>query len=595
MDAVAEIKARLNIEDVVSEYVQLKRSGRNFKGLSPWTNEKTPSFMVSPEKQIWHDFSSGKGGDVFSFVMEMEGLDFKATLELLARKAGVELEQFRSSAGRGNAELKARLRAANDLAARFYHKQLTVNRKAWDYLTKARGFSKKTLADWRFGYAPNSERALSKFLGGKGFSEHEIKQAGLSTQRRNGVGDMFRGRIMIPLANAQGEIVGFTARLLERDAYPSTSSGSAPPKYINTPATLIYDKSRQVFGLHLAKEAIRKSGLVVVTEGNMDVIASHQAGVTNVVASAGTAMTEQHLRELKRFTGDIRLSFDADSAGLAATERMIPLAQKLGVSLKIISTGTAKDPDELINNPPAGGVKKWQAAIEQAVYATDWLIERYKEQLDLSSAQGKKQFSDTLLTTIRRLGDPVEQEHYLKQIAELTDSSLAAIKAKLTHQPSLERVVRRKTATPAPVERGTLEYQRLQDHLLAMVLAKSKLRPVLDALKPVHFTAGPARRLFEFLQKNPKFVGGKAESRPLRDIADYVKILLLQFEELYKDLDDSDLADQATSLQARLLAQYIKIEKQKLAAAMAATEDDKTLADLLKKADALNKLVNSNK
>ncbi len=583
MDAVAEVKARLNIEDVIGEYVQLKRSGSNYKGLSPWTNEKTPSFMVSPEKQIWHDFSSGKGGDVFSFVMEMEGLDFRATLEMLARKAGVELEQFRGSTNAGNAKLRSRLKEANELAAKFYHKQLTVNRAAWDYLTKERGFSKTTLTAWRLGYAPNTDQALSKFLAGRGFEPGEIKRAGLSAQRRNGPADMFRGRIIIPLASAQGEIVGFTARLLHDD--PNA------PKYINTPATLIYDKSRQVFGLHLAKEAIRKSQFVVVAEGNMDVIASHQAGVTNVVASAGTAMTEGHLRELKRFSGDVRLSFDADRAGLVATERIIPLAQKVGVNLRIIDTGSAKDPDELIK----ADVKAWQTAIDQATYAPDWLIERYKEQLDLGSASGKRQFTDTLLGTIRRLSDPVEQEHYLKRLAELTDSSLEAIKAKLSRQPELESAYggpARKIpkVSVAEVDKASAEYQKLQDHLLAMTLAQPKLRRLLDDLQPEFFADGPRHKLFDFLRARPKFSGGKAESRPLREIADYVKILALQFEELYRDLDLDDLEEQAKNLQARITSKYIKTEKQKLAAAMAETDDNDILSKLLKEADALNKL-----
>jgi len=642
MDAVAEIKARLNIEDVIGEYVVLKRSGRNFKGLSPWTNEKTPSFMVSPEKGIWHDFSSGKGGDVFSFVMELEGLDFKAALELLARKAGVELEQFRSAAG-GNSQLKGRLREANALAARFYHKQLTVNRAAWDYLTKSRGFSKKTLAVWQLGYAPNAEQALSKFLTSRGFSLDEIKRAGLSAFTRTnfsgkslgGQGgtarDFFRGRMMIPLASAQGEVIGFTARLL--------ADNPEAPKYINTPATLIYDKSRHVFGLHLAKEAIRKTGLVVVAEGNMDVIASHQAGVANVVASAGTAMTEQHLRELKRFTGDIRLSFDADAAGVAATERIIPLAQKVGVQLKIIDTGAAKDPDELIKQD----VKKWQAAIDKAVYATDWLIERYKEQLDLSSASGKRQFTDTLLATIRRLADPVEQEHYLKLIAELTDSSLEAIKAKLLRQPALERPPARKIAKspPAVVERAAAEYQKLQDHLLAMALASPAIRPLLNDLQPEYFTESPSRQLFEFLKNNPESrdlkgltrldeaqgadeqrtkavqdgTAKEQRSRQRRDSPktpavqpappagrpgwrvspDYVKILSLQFEELYADLDPDDLAEQATSLRTRLLSKYLNLQKQKLALAMTETDDSQQIAKLLKQADDLNKLFKTTK
>src|SRR5581483_8257548 len=290
MDAVAEVKSRLNIEDVISEYVQLKRSGSNFKGLSPWTNEKTASFMVSPEKQIWHDFSSGRGGDVFTFVMEAEGLDFKSALELLARKAGVDLDQFRGTQSSQSRQLKNRSLEALDLATKFYQKQLTVNQAALKYLLRDRGFAKKTILTWQLGYSPNTGHALTDFLTKRGFTTDETKRAGLSLIRSDRAVDIFRGRIMIPLADSQGRIIGFTARILADEP--------GAPKYINTPATVIYDKSRHVFGLHLAKESIRKSGFAVVVEGQMDVISSHQAGVKQTVAVAGTALTEHQLKAL---------------------------------------------------------------------------------------------------------------------------------------------------------------------------------------------------------------------------------------------------------------------------------------------------------
>ena len=270
MDAVDEVKSRLSIEDVIGEYVALKRAGRNWKGLSPFSNERSPSFVVSPEKQIWHDFSSGKGGDMFSFVMEVEGLDFKATLDLLARKAGIDIEQFRSSSAGQKGPDKNRLHQLLDLSTKFYQVQFSQNRKALEYVFKKRQFTKETALEWRLGYSPNNGSALVDFARGKGFSDEEIKQAGLSSQRYHGVADMFRGRLMIPLQDAQGQVIGFTARLLDDDP--------EAPKYINTPQTVLYDKSRHVYGLHLAKETIRKTKFVVIAEGNLDVIASHQAG-----------------------------------------------------------------------------------------------------------------------------------------------------------------------------------------------------------------------------------------------------------------------------------------------------------------------------
>jgi len=592
MDAVAEVKSRLNIEDVVGEYVQLKRSGRNFKGISPWTNERTPSFIVSPEKQIWHDFSSNKGGDVFSFVMEMEGLDFRGTLEHLARKAGVDLEKFSGGQDGGRSRQKARAIEALELAAKFYQKQLTVNKSALEYLIKKRHFNKQTLLGWQLGYAPNTGFALTDFLTKHGFTTDETKLAGVSTERIHRPSDMFRGRIMIPLHDGRGSVIGFTARLLMED--------KDAPKYINTPQTAAYDKSRHVFGLHLAKEAIRKSGYVVVVEGNMDVIASHQVGITNVVASAGTAITEQHLRELKRFTGDVRLCFDADQAGITATERAIPLAQKVGVSLSIV-TIDAKDPDELIQKNP----QDWQKAIEAAQYAPDWLIEHYQKVLDLSSAQGKRAFTDALLATIRRLTDSVEQEHYLKLVAKAADTSLEAVKAKLSAGGAAAMASPRKkpAVTAAKLDKQDIEQQRLQDHFLSMALMQPKIRSLLKDMKPQYFSEGSPRILLEFLQKNPDFKGEPAKdfievlaakpeaAKQLQGASDYVKIIALQFEELYQDLPLEDLKEQAARLKHRAIARYVNTQKTKLAEQMQGTTDDAQLQKLMRKANQLNTLI----
>ena len=603
MDAVAEVKSRLNIEDIISEYVQLKRSGRNFKGLSPWTNERTPSFMVSPEKQIWHDFSSGKGGDMFSFVMEMEGLDFRATLEHLARKAGVDLEQFRPERSRAVSRQKNRVIEASELAAKFYQKQLTVNKAALSYLIKDRKFTKQTLLSWQLGYAPNTSFACTDFLSKHGFTTDETRLAGLSTERNRRPSDMFRGRVMIPLHDSRGSVIGFTARLLVDD--------KDTPKNINTPQTVAYDKSRHVFGLHLAKESIRKKGYVVVVEGNMDVISSHQAGIINVVATAGTAITDRHLRELKRFTGDVRLCFDADQAGITATERAIPLAQKVGVNLSII-TIDAKDPDELIQKDP----KAWQKSVETAKYAPDWLMKLYEKALDLSTAQGKRIFTDALLVTIRRLTDSVEQEHYLQAVAKAVDTSLEAVKAKFRTGGDLAAATPRKKPAieSQKLDKNQLDFQKLQDHFLAMMLMQPKVRTLLKDIRPELFSAGPPRILLEFLKKNHDFKGKRSKdfiellaAKPqsasptnppeadqageqLLDITNYVKIIALQFEELYQDLLTQDLTEQAVNLKHRLIERYVKAENAKLAEQMPAA-NEKELQKLIQRVDKLNKLV----
>lgn len=579
MDAVDEVKSRLSIEDVVSEYVQLKRAGRNWKGLSPFGNEKTPSFIVSPEKQIWHDFSSGKGGNVFSFIMEMEGLDFKGALELLARKAGVDLEQYRRPGQRGGPN-KERLYQLLEAAAHFYQVQFSKNQVALEYVFKKRGFRKETALEWRLGYAPNTGDALSKFLLGKKFTPDELKSAGVVAQRYRGTVDMFRGRLMIPLQDPQGRVIGFTARQLDDDP--------EAPKYINTPATVLYDKSRHVYGLHLAKEAIRKNKYVVLAEGNLDVIASHQAGVRQVVATAGTALTEQHLKALSRFTGDIRLCFDADKAGINATERAIPIASKVKVSLSMIDIPSGKDPDELIRQDP----KVWEKVIQKPQYALDWLIARYQKVLDISSAQGKREFSDVLLPVVRALDDAVERDHYLVAIAEMIGVSRSALDQKTATIQTVEsrEVAKKKKKTPnVPWDRTVIEDIKAQDHLLAIFLLQPKVRDYVDILTSEMFRRPEAQKLLQFLKTHPDFDGTHLEA--LQALGDYVKIIVLQFEELYQGLELTELRYEAARLQARVVEQFVKNQKQIIAANLS-DSDDATTQTLLGEAKQLDTLLN---
>jgi DNA primase len=578
MDAVEEIKSRLAIEDVVSEYVQLKRSGRNFKGLSPFTSEKTASFMVSPEKQIWHDFSSGKGGDMFSFVMEVEGLDFKEALELLARRAGIDLEQFRTGPSSDFGKVKERLYQANDLAAKFYQAQFAQHKGALSYIFEKRQFTKDVVLAFRIGYSPNTGTALLDFLKKKGFNEQELIKAGLITKRYRGAADMFRGRIQIPLADPQGRIVGFTARLLQED--PNA------PKYLNTPQTPLYDKGRHVYGLHLAKEAIRRGNFVVLAEGNLDVIASHQAGIQQVVATAGTALTEMQLKTLRRFTPDVRLAFDQDQAGLTAAERAISLAGKTGISLSMITIPSGKDPDELIKQDPDA----WTKIIQQPIYAIDWLIERYAAQLDLSSALGKRQFSDIILKTIRQLPDQVEQDHYVQVIAQKLSVSKDAITRKLQTTASTASRLRKSKITTVRPDSVEVEQRKTQDHFLALMFFQPSLRHYLASITPEMFREKPALELRKFLETHPKAAGELGALGDLESLANYGKILSLQYEALYQGLELLELRNEATRLQARLIEQYVKTEKQPLIEAMR-TATGAEATKLLEKAKQLDSLL----
>ncbi len=400
-DAKDEIKSRLAVEDVVGQYVELKRTGRNLKGRSPWGVDKTPSFMVSPEKGIWHDFSANKGGDIFTFIMEVEGISFREALEKLAAQAGVDISKYRGGDGR-IAKQKVRSREALALATRYYQACLARSKKVCEYVFYQRNLNRRTVQDFKIGFAPPSGRALVTALKKRGFTEKELDTAGLLNRFKS---DLFRDRMTIPFIDATGNPVGFTARIL----------GKGEPKYLNTPETLLFNKSNFIFGLYQAKESIRRSGYVVIVEGNMDVISSHQAGVKEAVATSGTAMTEHHLKALSRLTSDIRLAYDGDAAGIKATERAIMMAGNLGIDLTVISDyHGAKDPDELIQKDPV----LWQKAVEKSIPAVDWLLSKYEENLNLVSAPDKRKYSDVALKLLSYVKDEVERATYEEKVAK---------------------------------------------------------------------------------------------------------------------------------------------------------------------------------
>lgn len=555
-DAKEEVRSRLNIEDVIGEYVQLKRAGRNFKGLSPFSGEKTPSFYVSPDKNIWHDFSSNKGGDLFSFVMEVEGIDFRAALELLARRAGVELAAYDSKGSQEIARRKKRLLEAHDLAAHYYQQSLVKNEHAVGYVFKKRGLSKDIVTTFRIGYAPASGDALVSFLTKKGYSNQELSQAGLLN--RFG-GDLFRGRMMVPLMDGSGQVIGFTARIIADE--PNA------PKYLNTPQTLLYDKGRHVFGLSQAKEAIRKNDYTVVVEGNLDVVSSHQAGITQVVATAGTAMTEHHLKSLVRLSPNVRLAFDGDAAGLAATERAIPIAQTVGVDLTIISLPDGvKDPDELIQQDPA----LWQQAIDAAEPVVDWVLRQYERREDLSAAIGKRNYTTAALRVVRSLQDPVEQDHYLRQIAEKISTSLEALQQKLAGVAEPEQKVLKKVVQPQqPVVQDPKGYQ---DNLLAVTLIDPATRDLLQDVLPDMMTNDERRTVLQYVQTSREPLQDVPDS--LKNIDTYVKIVLLKADARYGDWSDEDRYFEAARLVRQLITEHKKIQKDTLTAQLRDAEDN---------------------
>ena len=523
-DAKEEVRSRLNIEDVIGEYVHLKRAGRNFKGLSPFSGERTPSFIVSPDKNIWHDFSSNKGGDIFAFIMEVEGVDFRVALEQLARRAGVELAEYESAGAKQLAARKKRQIEANTLAARYYQQCLLRSQHAMEYVFKTRGLSKRVVQDFMIGYSPDTGNALTNTLLKRGFSKTEIADAGLAN--RYG-GDMFRGRMMVPLMDGAGQMIGFTGRII----------GEVPnaPKYLNTPQTLVYDKSRHIFALSQAKEAIRKHGYAVMVEGNLDVVSSHQAAVKQTVATAGTAMTEHHLRAIKRLTGDVRLAYDGDKAGIAATERAIAIAAQVGLDLTIITLpDDAKDPDELIRAAP----RKWQQAIDDAAPAIDWILQQYSARVDMTSAVGKRAFTTAGLAIVRTLTDPIEQEHYEHKIAGMVGSSLEAVRAKLakdkTEAPKLREVKVAATEKAAAVQQYLHE-----DDVLALASIDAPCQELFKNAAIEHFHGEERQAMASYFALHAGVVLSDTPEE-LQNYDTYVKIVLLRADERFAKVDGND-------------------------------------------------------
>lgn len=576
-DAKEEVRAKIDIEAVVGEYVTLKRAGRNWKGLSPFSDEKTASFFVSPEKGIWHDFSSNQGGDVFSFIMMVEGLDFRAALEHLARKAGVELSDFEQKNGssRGISDKKKRIVAMNESAATFYQRSLYAHSEAVTYVKK-RGFNRQVVVDFRLGYAPSDGRSLQTFLMKKGFTTQELRDGGLVGSRGS---DLFRDRLMIPLMDGQGQVIGFTARLI-RDI-------PGVPKYLNTPQTLLYDKSRHVYGLHLAKEAIRKQDKAVIVEGNLDVISSHQAGVANVVATAGTALTEYHLKALSRLTNAILLAFDGDKAGIAATERAIPIAQAVSVELGIIVLpDDAKDPDELIQQD----VAKWQAAIDSSRPALDWVILQYEARNDLTTALGKRQLTTEALSLLRLLENPIDQEHYLQQLSSKTGTTLETLRARMSQ---LEE------ASPAGSQLKSIKHTSSaieaqnprQDHLLALLCFETEIRDLAMQLSVDAFDGEARQALFRYLVTHQEGLSLETVPPELQDFEVYVKIVQLKAETRYSEHSAQERNNEASHLVGQIKQQHLKQKKLALTSLLRDTEAAGDEVEVLRLRNELNDLI----
>jgi DNA primase len=493
MSDVDDIKARLDIVQVIGEYLPLKKSGTSHKAPCPFHHEKTPSFYVSAERQAWHCFGCGEGGDAFDFVMRLEGMDFKEALAHLAQKAGVELKTYSKGGGHGDSgSEKGKILEANALAAKFYHQVLLrMAGPATDIArayVKKRGLTAETVRGWEVGFAPEGWDNLRQALAKRGFGDDVLDAAGLlSKNERGGKYDRFRGRIMFPIRDSQGRTLGFAGRVLP---LPDGTDPKDVGKYVNSPETAVYKKARVLFGLDKAKGEIRKQGVAVVVEGNLDAITCHQAGFANVVASSGTAFTDEQLAILRRFCDRLVLSFDNDAAGDQAVRRSIDLAVAAGFAVRVLRLPPGmKDPDDCVRKDPAA----WEQAVKNAVPYLQWYLDQSRAELLAVDSQVRGGAADAFLAEVAKLSGPVEQSHWVRELAMLTKTPESLVFEALRKrggadgQQGMARAQApsaSQSAAPAqmnPVAARKDRFRTLAEVVVGAALAWPELRAAVDA------------------------------------------------------------------------------------------------------------------
>ena len=407
---VQQIKERLSIEEIVSSYIKLEKAGANFKARCPFHNEKTPSFFVSPDRASYYCFGCGAKGDIFSFIEEFEGLDFKGALKILAERAGIPLVQY-SKEKEGE---KEKLYRAMEEATKFFEKNLAENKKILEYL-KSRGLEEKTIGDFKIGFSLLDWRTLFEYLKSKGFSDKEIELAGLVKKTEKGFYDRFRGRIMFPISDSSGRIIAFSGRIFEDDGKSA--------KYLNSPDTPIFSKSAVLYGLDKAKESIRKNNFSILVEGQMDLILSHQAGFRNTVATSGTALSDatvskenvvSNLGLLRRLSGNIILAFDADRAGFNASSRAGKIALSFGMDVKVVSMSEGIDPASLISQD---GTDAWRTAIRNSKHIIEFLLDKILNSHKEDMRKVGREIREKILPYVDSIESAIEKSHFIKIIS----------------------------------------------------------------------------------------------------------------------------------------------------------------------------------
>lgn len=508
MDEIEQVKSKVDIVELVSEYVpSLKKSGRNYKALCPFHGEKTPSFMVSPELAIYKCFGCQAGGDAFDFLMRIEGMEFGEALRTLAKRTGVVLKERLVDTPTGRQ--KERLYQINHLAEEFYHYLLTehrIGKAALNYVL-GRGIKKETIELFKLGFAPNLWDGLQRFLvARKKLAEEELEAAGLVIRKvaqgpgGRGYYDRFRGRLMFPLRDHRGNTVGFSGRVVPGATPPShkAAEGEDEPKYINTPETVVYRKRMVLYGLDLARQEIKKLDQAILVEGELDMISSYQAGVKNVVGVKGTAFTEDQVRLLRRIASELVVALDADFAGDAAARRGIELADAAGFSIKVAKPKYGKDPDECVQKDP----NLWKESVSGAVPVYDFLMASAVKRYGRETAEGKRRIGREIVPVWAKISDPIMRASLTKELAKLLDVSEGVVAGEIERVRETEKE-KEIGEQGQPVAVGKMRRERLEEHLLALGLQKEpKVLVEGEILKLVKGNA--PRQVLEAVAAHPK-------------------------------------------------------------------------------------------
>lgn len=450
-----EIRSRNDIVSTISQYMTLKRKGRNYFGLCPFHNEKSPSFSVSPDKQIFHCFGCGVGGDVINFVKKIENIGFLDSVRLLAEKSGIQLPNDISKAEEENIKLKNRVYKINELAAKFYHENLykPTSKIAQDYIKK-RKLNNATLKSFLMGYASNSSNELLRFLKEQGFTEEELLASCLIGKSDRGYYDKFRNRLMIPIRDERGRFIAFGGRVLD----------DSKPKYINSPENIVYSKGRNLFGLNVAKEGVHGPlKRLLIVEGYMDAISLYQRGITNVVASLGTALTDSQGRLLRRNTEQVILGYDADGAGQQAIIRGMEILKSMDIDIRILQISGAKDPDEYVLK---FGPEKMVKAMDEAISAIEFKIKVLRANLDLNNVNDKVKFLTEIAKILSNVNNNIEREVYIDRISKVYEISKNAIVSEV------DKLLYRSLAGVTKFEKSNIVLKDTQDSKIDVATRK---------------------------------------------------------------------------------------------------------------------------